>query len=184
MHEEMPRPVDGKMEGFQLWVNLPAHLKMSEPRYQEISNEMIPVVTHENGLTVRVIAGEYENTLGAVTQVAIQPVYLDINLCPGHEFEFSLPTNHTAFIYAYAGAYQIGDEKIGSPRLVILDTGECVRVETADKPARFLLIAGQPIGEPIARYGPFVMNTKAEIEEALDDLNKDTFIWSKKIKTL
>ena len=184
MHEEMPRPIDGKMEGFQLWVNLPASLKMSEPRYQEISSKMIPMVSSNNGLAVRVIAGDYENTTGAVTEVAIHPIYLDVSLSEGCEFEFNLPASHTTFLYVYASTCQVGNQDIASPRLAILGQGNGVRVATADEQARFLLVSGEPIGEPIARYGPFVMNTKDEIEEALDDLNKGTFIWSEKIKTL
>lgn len=186
MHEEMPEPVDGQMEGFQLWVNLPASLKMSEPRYQEIKKEAIPVVRPENGITVRIIAGLYHGQSGAVTEVAIQPLYLDVELCPKTVFEMEIPETHTVFSYLYSGEISFGvqDEIVRAPRLVVLEQGDHVRVQSHVRNARFLLVAGQPIYQPIARYGPFVMNTQSEIEEALDDLRKGTFIWSEKVKTL
>jgi hypothetical protein len=179
MHEEMPQPVEGKMEGFQLWVNLPAKLKMTAPRYQEIMSDNIPEVTRENGVKIRVIAGVVDDVQGAVSEIYADPTYLDIKVPPNQLFSHPVPLGHNVFIYLFEGKGYFGgeaQEKISHPKLLILEDGDTIEIQTKDEPARFLLIAGKPLNEPIARYGPFVMNTKEEINQALQDLRDGTFV--------
>jgi quercetin 2,3-dioxygenase len=180
MHEEMPRPVNGKMEGFQLWVNLPAKLKMSPPRYQGFAAADIPSVRLANGASVKVIAGSFNGTGGAVSEIAADPTYLDITLPPASEFVYTVPETHMAFAYLFKGSAYFGDpsalDVIRSTMLIVFDQGDQIVVTTTSEAARFLLICGQPLHEPIARYGPFVMNTRAEIEQALRDIQQGTFV--------
>lgn len=182
LHEEMPRPHEGKMAGFQLWVNLPARLKMTEPRYQEIASAQIPEVKVEGGGRVRVIAGTVDGVQGPVTDIFADPVYLDVSLPPGSAFKRSIERGHTAVAYAFEGEGIFGikdegeEQTIGHPRLVLFDDGDHVEVRTIDQPVRFLLISGKPLDEPIARYGPFVMNTREEIIQTLKELREGTFI--------
>ncbi len=176
MHEEMPRGVDDHMEGFQLWVNLPAKLKMCSPRYQEIKAADIPVGTPEPGIEVKVIAGEYAGVQGPVTEIAADPTYLDVKLESGARFTQTIPADHTAFAYLFEGEGNFGGKTLEATRLVILGDGNLVEVTAGSKGARFLLVSGNPLGEPIARYGPFVMNTEEEIRQALHDLRDGTFI--------
>jgi hypothetical protein len=182
MHEEMPEPLNGRMEGFQLWVNLPAALKMTKPRYQDVSASQIPGIELESGVKVRVIAGTVVSTRGPITDIAADPTYLDVSLPVKASFTFPIPKGHTAFAYVFQGAGKFGGAagKSGSvvpcPNLVVFDDGDSISVETADSPARFLLASGKPLHEPIARHGPFVMNTREEIEQALRDLRSGTFV--------
>ena len=182
LHEEMPRPKDGKMYGFQLWVNLPAKLKMSRPRYQDVPSARIPEVLLEDGVRIRVIAGVVDGVRGAVTEIYADPEYLDVFVPAGRSFGQSVPRGHTAFAYVFDGEGVFGGDadgnefKVPSPRLVVYGDGDGVFVRADRKPVRFLLLSGKPLGEPIARYGPFVMNTKEEIEQALADLRNGTFI--------
>ena len=182
LHEEMPKPKDGRMEGFQLWVNLPARLKMSRPRYQEIPAATIPVVRRPDGVTVRVVAGESEGVKGPVTEIAADPEYLDVTVPAGIEYVQPVPAGHAALAYVFEGDGVFGEEGgevVPSPRMVVFGDGDRVRAKAAGKkPVRFLLLSGKPLREPIARYGPFVMNTKEEIEQALEDLRRGTFVWS------
>lgn len=182
LHEEMPKPKDGRMEGFQLWVNLPARLKMSRPRYQEIPAATIPLVRRPDGVTVRVVAGESEGVKGPVTEIAADPEYLDVTVPAGVEYVQPVPAGHAALAYVFKGDGVFGGEGgqvVPSPRMVVFGDGYCVRAAAAGKgPVRFLLLSGKPLREPIARYGPFVMNTKEEIERALEDLRRGTFVWS------
>ncbi len=177
MHEEMPAPRDGAMAGFQLWVNLPAKLKLTQPRYQEIVSARIPE-TRRAGIKIRVIAGMTDGVQGAVTEIFADPAYLDVSLEPNHAFEQPIARGHTAFAYVFEGAGLFGarKERVPSPRLAIFDDGDSVSVHAGAQPVRFLLISGKPLGEPIARYGPFVMNTREEIEQALQDLRNGTFV--------
>lgn len=177
MHEEMPRPVAGKMEGFQLWVNLPARLKMSRPRYQEIKAAQTPEIS-QGGNRVRVIAGVVEGVRGPVTEVAADPTYLDVAVAPQTSFVHPIVRGHNAFAYVFEGAGSFGRGSVvtAATRLVVLSDGDYLEVRTNDQPVRFLLISGKPLFEPIARYGPFVMNTRAEIEQALRDLQNGTFV--------
>jgi redox-sensitive bicupin YhaK (pirin superfamily) len=189
MHEEMPRPRDGKMGGFQLWVNMPAALKMSQPRYQEVLAPQIPETEATGGARLRVVAGRVGDVRGPVTEIYADPQYVDVDLPPSVEFAHTAARGHTAFAYVYRGFAEFGvgcdlgyrgdldGSLVSAPSLVVFGDGDEVRVRSYDSPAKFLLISGKPLGEPIARYGPFVMNTRAEIEQALLDLRHGRFIW-------
>jgi redox-sensitive bicupin YhaK (pirin superfamily) len=176
MHEEMPRGVEGHMEGFQLWVNLPAKMKMITPRYQEIPARTIPLVTPEPGVNVKIITGEFNGVKGPVTEIAADPTYLDVMLAPGSDFSSTIEEAHTAFAYLYEGGADFGGTKVDATRLVVFGRGSKVQIKAGEGGTRFLLISGKPLGEPIARYGPFVMNTQDEIEQALRDLRNGTFV--------
>jgi redox-sensitive bicupin YhaK (pirin superfamily) len=178
MHEEMPEPYEGKMEGFQLWVNLPAKLKMTNPRYQDIQSDDIPEIDLAGGVKIRLIAGHYGEASGAVTDIYADPTYLDVTLPPETSFTHPIPAGHTVFAYLFGGKGTFGaiDATAEAPQLVIFGDGEIVTVKASAEGARFLLVSGLPLGEPIARYGPFVMNTRAEIEQALMELRNGTFI--------
>lgn len=178
LHEEMPRKVAGRLDGFQLWVNLPARLKMSRPRYQEFDARQIPTVRRDDGTTIKVIAGQTDGVRGAVTEIAMQPTYLDVELAPGARFEQPIPRGHAAFAYVYRGSARIGEgTQIAAPRLAILGDGDTFAAEAGAQGARFLLVSGQPTREQIARYGPFVMNTREELVRAVEDLRNGTFVW-------
>jgi redox-sensitive bicupin YhaK (pirin superfamily) len=177
MHEEMPRRGEnGAVNGFQVWVNLPAALKMSAPRYQEVSAATIPTVT-KDGATVRVIAGTIWDTEGPVTEIAAQPMYLDVRLNAGSTFQQSVPNAHTVVAYVFEGAGCFGaqEELVPAVRLVVFEPGDRIQVMT-DTGVRFLLLAGAPFREPIVPYGPFVMNTTEEIRQAVLDLQRGTFV--------
>ena len=178
MHEEMPQPYEGKMEGFQLWVNLPARLKMTAPRYQDIASASIPELDQPGGEKIRLIAGHMGNTSGAVTDIYADPTYLDVSLPAMATFTHSIPVGHSVFAYLFRGKGTFGatTSRVEAPRLVIFEDGDCVQVQALEEGARFLLVSGLPLGEPIARYGPFVMNTRAEIEQTLAELRNGTFI--------
>jgi redox-sensitive bicupin YhaK (pirin superfamily) len=178
MHEEMPKPYEGKMEGFQLWVNLPARLKMTPPRYQDIASADIPELELPGGVKVRLIAGHMGSTSGAVTDIYADPTYLDVALPPGALFTNTIQADHSVFAYLFRGKGMFGGTKsaVEAPQLAIFEAGDVVRVQALEEAARFLLVSGLPLGEPIARYGPFVMNTKAEIEQTLAELRNGTFI--------
>ena len=183
LHEEMPRRgPEGLVNGFQLWVNLPAAQKMSPPRYQEVNSGDIPVV-EDGGVKVRVVAGEYAGVRGPVTEIAARPLYMDISLAPGAEFNLPVPEGHTAAAYLFEGEawFDAGehgaDERVEAVSMVMFDDGDGVRVcAGAGAPARFMLVAGAPFKEPIFPYGPFVMNTQEEIQQALIDLRNGTFV--------
>ncbi len=181
LHEEMPGPLEGRMAGFQLWVNLPARLKMTRPRYQEIPSNQIPEIWREGGIRIRVIAGRADGTQGPVTEIAADPTYLDVAVPPSGSFAQPVERGHSAFAYVFEGegifATTNGEgETVRHPRLVVLDDGDCVEIRATDQPVRFLLVSGKPLYEPIARYGPFVMNTREEIQQALQDLRDGTFV--------
>ncbi len=182
LHEEMPRGQNGRMEGFQLWVNLPASLKMTAPRYQEIVSSHIPTADREDGVQIRVIAGQVAGIRGAVTEIAADPTYLDVSVPAGGGIIQPIERGHTAFAYVFAGEGNFGvtnadgGQAVSHPRLVVLGDGDYVEVRAHHQSVRFLLISGRPLHEPIARYGPFVMNTREEIEQALRDLRNGTFV--------
>ena len=182
MHEEMPQPGPEEMIGFQLWVNLPARLKMCRPRYQDISADQIPLVTRADGVIIRVIAGEADGIPGPVTEIEADPIYLDITIPEQGEYTHPIESGHTAFAYVFEGQGRFGSEAekeiIDHPRLVEFGDGDYVVVKTTTQHVRFLLVSGKPLNEPIARYGPFVMNTGEEIQQALADLRNGTFIFS------
>lgn len=168
IHSEMPQQESRRMRGFQLWINLPAEQKMSAPEYQEIRPQAIPEVNN-NGATVRIIAGDYNGQLGPVSDPNTRFHFLDVSLPAGNDFDQALPENHTAFIYLFEGAAMVGDDVLKEQSLAVLDRGEQLTVTASGDGARFLLVAGGAIGEPIVQYGPFVMNTQDEIEQALAD---------------
>jgi len=177
IHSEMPRQQDGLMWGFQLWVNLPASHKMTAPRYQDIPSNRVSTATVD-GATVRVLAGESLGLHGPVVGIVTEPLYLDVALAPGASFRQVLPPEHSAFVYVFEGEARVGEPasplKRGS--LAVLGPGDSVLVSAGDAPARLLLLAARPLKEPIARYGPFVMNTRAEIAQAFQDLQNGTFL--------
>ena len=182
LHEEMPQPREGKMGGFQLWVNLPARLKMTGPRYQEFGASLIPEVLAEDGVRIRVIAGTVSGVPGAVSAIAADPTYLDIAVPPDAAIAIPCERGHTAFAYVFEGECGFGPERdaggshVGAPRLAVFGDGDRVEARAEGHGARFLLVSGRPLGEPIARYGPFVMNTREEIAQALEDLRNGTFV--------
>jgi len=182
MHEEMPQVRPEGIAGFQLWVNLPAKLKMTKPRYQDIRSTEIPEIKKEAGARIRVITGTVDGVSGPVTGIAANPIYLDVSVPAHASFIQPVHQGHTAFAYVFEGEAKFaGDGKddgtmISHPRLVVLGDGDYVRVVTSATPVRFLLISGKPLHEPIARYGPFVMNTEEEIEQTLQELREGTFV--------
>ena len=183
LHEEMPkRSPNGLVTGFQLWVNLPAKLKMSQPRYQEVNENDIPVI-EKNGAKIRLVAGQLDGHKGPVTEIANQPLYMDINLEPNTTFDLPVEPNHFALVYLFEGEGLFGlDEKeagefVQSVRMLVLSEGDHFRVQTGPgSAARFMLMTGAPFREPIAPYGPFVMTTQEEIQQALQDLRNGTFV--------
>jgi redox-sensitive bicupin YhaK (pirin superfamily) len=178
MHEEMPQPKDGRMAGFQLWVNLPARLKMTRPRYQEVAAAQIPEAQLAGGVRVRVIAGRVGDAVGPVTEIAADPAYLDVTLPADAAFTHAIPRGHTAFAYLFGGSgvFGGGETAVGQPKLLVFGDGDLIQARGGRVGVRFLLISGQPLGEPIARYGPFVMNTREEIMQTLEDLRNGTFV--------
>ncbi|HNQ03186.1 MAG TPA: pirin family protein [Thiobacillaceae bacterium] len=168
IHSEMPRQVDGLMRGFQLWINLPAAQKMSDPDYQEFTPAGIPEVEAE-GERVRVLAGEHKGVAGAVRDPNTDVLYLDVSLSAGMTFERPVPAGHNAFTYLYEGDGAVADRPLAAYHLAVLGPGDGFALTAGRAGARFILVAGRPIGEPIVQYGPFVMNTREEIEQAIND---------------
>jgi redox-sensitive bicupin YhaK (pirin superfamily) len=171
IHSEMPEQEDGAMEGFQLWLNLPASDKMREPWYRDIGSAEVPE-WQGPGVTARVIAGHTHGVDGAVTRPHTDPLYLDLHLQAGARFEQTLPAAHHAFLVVYRGALSIGETVVRPRRMAILDqaTGsDGVALVAGSEGARAILVAGRPLKEPIAQYGPFVMNTQQEIFQAVED---------------
>jgi quercetin 2,3-dioxygenase len=178
IHSEMPLQKEGLMWGFQLWVNLPARSKMTAPRYQDIPASSIPEVSTEEGVTIRIIAGEAQGRLGPVEGIATSPLYLDLRIPAGRSYEHLVPPEHNALAYVYEGAGEVGGERIEAGELAVLsrDGAEVVRLAASDRPMRVLLLGAKPLEEPVSRYGPFVMNTRAEIEQAFEDYRQGTFL--------
>ncbi|WP_101048590.1 pirin family protein [Macromonas nakdongensis] len=171
IHSEIPQQEDGVMEGFQLWLNLPARDKMSAPWYRDFKHAELPRFTTPVGVAVTVIAGASHGVSGAVTREATAPLYLDLHLPAGARFEQTLPAGHNAFVYVYRGEVAIQGQAVPVQRMAVLanETDADGVVIEASAEAQVLLIAGQPLNEPIAQYGPFVMNTQQEIQQALHD---------------
>jgi hypothetical protein len=197
IHQEMPKgDGSGRMGGFQLWANLPASHKMMDPRYRGLTQEQIPVVTLGRGVTIRVICGRVEGVKGPVTDIVTDPEYLDVTLPVRAEFTYRTRPGHTVLAYVIEGEGYFCREKdpftyemeganyfdmdrkatIGNNSLVVFDDGEEVAVSTEGESVRFLLVSGKPIGEPVAWYGPIVMNTQEELEVAFEEYRKGTFI--------
>jgi redox-sensitive bicupin YhaK (pirin superfamily) len=198
LHQEMPQgDAKGRMHGFQLWANLPASLKMTAPRYQDIPGAEIPEVVDDDGTRVRIICGEFWGKRGPVEGVAADPRYLDISVPPGRRKTFAVEASRQAFAYVFAGSGTFRDasqpfgvltekegeggetlirERTGNRSLVLFDSGDEVTVQAGDEGIRFLLVSGKPIEEPVAWYGPIVMNTQAELQQAVAELRNGTFI--------
>lgn len=178
IHSEMPEQENGVMEGFQLWLNLPAERKMIAPWYRDIPNAEIPKYVTANGASVLVIAGRSNGVSGAMARETTEPLYLDIHLSAGSLFSTALPATHNAFVYVYRGKVQIGGRTVEEKRMAILGNdgaADGVVIE-ADEPARAILVAGKPLGEPIVQHGPFVMNRQEEIYRAINDFREGHFI--------
>lgn len=178
VHSEMPEQEDGLLMGFQLWVNLPKAHKMAEPAYQGFSASEIPVERRDNGALVRVITGKSdEGTVGPVVNNFIKPTYLDIRLPAGEMFEQTLDYSDNAFIFVIEGDVKVGEQvrPLSNRRLGILSGGERVAITAGKSDSRFLLVAGQPLNEPVARGGPFVMNTQQEVLQAFEDFRNNRF---------
>ena len=179
VHSEMPEQESGRMRGFQLWVNLPARDKMTDPRYQEFAPDRIPVARPADGVEVRVIAGSVGDATGPIVQPATDPVYLDIALAPGVAWETGVPEGHAAFAYVFEGEAIVGAGADGrgvpARSLAVLGGGETVAMRAGDAGARLILVAGRPLREPVARHGPFVMNTRQELMQAFVDFQEGRF---------
>jgi redox-sensitive bicupin YhaK (pirin superfamily) len=197
LHQEFPQgDLAGRMHGFQLWANLPASLKMTEPRYQDISARDIPEVIEDDGTSVRVVCGAFGGKTGPVEGVAADPRYLDVSVPPGRRKTLAVETTRHAFAYVFAGSGTFRDasdprsvrtdivgrgaappaEEVGNRTLVLFDRGDEVTVQAGEEGVRFLLVSGQPLEEPVAWYGPVVMNTEAELRQAFTELQRGTFI--------
>ena len=176
LHEEMPRRSEsGNIYGFQLWVNLPAKEKMGQPRYQEVNAGSIPIV-EKDGASVRLVAGDFGGVRGPVTEIAASPLYMDVKLSPGSSFVQPIPSGHTVLAYVFEGTGEFSGEVVESVSMVRFnDNGEQIEVKS-ESGVRFMLIAGAPFNEPIVPYGPFVMNTVEEIQQAINELRNGTFI--------
>jgi redox-sensitive bicupin YhaK (pirin superfamily) len=175
-HSEMPEQVAGELSGFQLWVNLPASQKMSPPRYQEFEPEQIPMEELADGTVIRVIAGTTSTgTEGAVTQIAAQPIYFDVSVPPGASFHQPIPPGHNAFVKMIEGRLSIDCNDLLSGSLAVLGEGDQLEANAREEGARFLLIAGRPFNEPVARSGPFVMTTDEELRQAYADYRDGKF---------
>jgi redox-sensitive bicupin YhaK (pirin superfamily) len=197
LHQEMPKgDQHGRMHGFQLWANLPAHLKMTDPRYQDIAASAIPEVTDDDGTRVRIVSGEFWGKRGPVEGVAADPNYIDVSVPPGQKKRLKVETTRNAFAYVFAGSGTFRDasrpqavltEQVAKPdappeydaknhSLVLFDRGDEIAVQAGEEGIRFLLVSGKPIEEPVAWYGPIVMNTQQELERAFHELQEGTFI--------
>jgi hypothetical protein len=199
LHQEMPQgDPNGRMHGFQLWANLPAALKMTEPRYQDVGSDAIPEITDDDGTTVRVIIGEFWGKRGPVDGIAADPRYLDVHVPPGKRKTLPVEVANSAFAYVFDGGGTFrgasdpqgvmtertdGSDIVelteaGDRSLVLFDRGDEVTVQAGDQGIRFLLVSGKPLQEPVAWYGPIVMNTQAELQQAYDELRQGTFVKS------
>ena len=178
IHSELPQQEEGTMEGFQLWLNLPASDKMCKPWYQDFQAADLPQLTTAEGVKVIVIAGESHGLVSTVQREATQPLYLDLHMPAGSRFEQPIPEGHHAFVYVYRGKVQVGGQAVGTQRLGILAQtpgSDGVVIETSVD-SKVLLIAGKPLREPIVQYGPFVMNTQEQIFQALRDMQSGRLV--------
>ena len=203
IHQEMPKgDPAGRMHGFQLWANLPSSLKMTPPRYQDVKAGDVPLVTDDDGTQVRIVCGTFWGTRGPVDGIAADPLYLDVSVLPGKSRTLPVSTYNHAFAYIFAGsgkfanasgALAVSTEAVGKPdaaplaeadnrSLVLFDTGDEVSVQAGEEGVRFLLVSGKPIEEPVAWYGPIVMNTREQLRQAFDELERGTFLKSSAAK--
>jgi hypothetical protein len=200
VHQEMPKgDPKGRMHGFQLWANLPANLKMTAPRYQEIKAPQIPEVTDDDGTKIRLITGQFWGKRGPVEGIAADPTYIDVSVPPRKRKTLPVETTHHAFAYVFAGSGKfcnasaplaVPTESVGwletkppteadNRSLILFDSGDEVTVEAGDEGIRFLLVSGRPLREPVAWYGPIVMNTQQQLQQAFEELDKGTFLKTK-----
>lgn len=179
VHSEMPEQESGRMRGFQLWVNLPARDKMTDPKYQEFAPENIPVATPGAGVVVKVIAGTIGEVTGPIVQPATDPVYLDVSLDAGKSWEYALPEGHNAFAYAFEGALTVGEgddaRALETHEMAVLGGGGLLQLRAGAQAARLIVVAGRPLREPVMRHGPFVMNTRQELMQAFVDFQEGRF---------
>ena len=179
VHSEMPEQESGRMRGFQLWVNLPARDKMTDPKYQEYAPENIPVATPSAGVRVKVIAGKVGEVTGPIMQPATDPVYLDVAIDAGKAWEYRLPEGHNAFAYAFEGAATVGEgddaRALDTHEMAVLGGGDLLQLRAGAQAARLIVVAGRPLREPVMRHGPFVMNTKQELMQAFVDYQEGRF---------
>ena len=184
LHQEMPKGDEGgAMYGFQLWANLPAALKMMPPRYRDVTSVQIPAVNRPDGTQIKVISGEMDGVRGPVQDIVIDPQYLDVSLPAHSRFNLPIPPGYTVFAYFIEGLGQVSSSPetwADDNSLVLYADGEAIEITTAAQSARFLLVSGKPLGEPVAWYGPIVMNTQAELRQAYQELRQGTFIKSEK----
>jgi len=184
IHSEMPQQVSGAMRGFQLWINLPAKEKMKPASYKDIQVEDIPKTSLPEGGMVKVIAGSFENGAqliqGPIQGITTAPLFLDVHLLANTEFEHRIPKEHNAFIYIYEGDLEVGGPMRKAPKqaAIVLGDGDRLKVKAGPLGAKFIVLAALPLHEPIVQYGPFVMNTRAEIEQAIDDYQNNRFVLS------
>ncbi len=175
VHSEMPEQEAGLMNGFQLWVNLPAADKMCDPRYQDIDPEDVPETTRDGGVAVRVIAGTLDGVTGPISGIATDPLYVDVTLPAGAATTIPVTPGHNAFAYVFQGSIKAGPTEVTAGHLAVLGAGDHVELAATGQGGRLILVAGRPLGEPIARYGPFVMNTREQLIEAVEDFNAGKF---------
>ncbi|MEG8064730.1 pirin family protein [Xanthomonas hortorum pv. gardneri] len=179
IHSEMPEQESGRMRGFQLWVNLPARDKMTEPKYQEYAPESSPIAHPAPGVTVKGIAGTVGEVRGPIVQPATDPLYLDIALAPNVSWDYVLPSGHNAFAYAFEGALTVGEgdasRALPAQELAVLGGGGRLTLHAGAEGAQRILVAGRPLNEPVMRHGPFVMNTKQELMQAFVDFQEGRF---------
>jgi redox-sensitive bicupin YhaK (pirin superfamily) len=179
VHSEMPEQESGRMRGFQLWVNLPARDKMTEPKYQEFAPDLIPVAQPAPGVRVKVIAGQVGEVVGPIVQPATDPVYLDIALQAGTSWSYALPEGHNAFAYAFEGALTVGEgdqaRALEAQEMAVLGGGDALQLRAGAQAARLIVVAGRPLREPVMRHGPFVMNTRQELMQAFVDFQEGRF---------
>ena len=168
IHSEMPKQTNGLMRGFQLWINLPAREKMSDPAYQEFSAAAIPEVA-QDGARVRVLGGEFGGSRGVIDDPVTDVLYLDVALAAGAGFDLPLDDARNAFVYVFEGSARLAGEALTQYTLAVLGSGDTVEIAAGEAGARFILVAGRPLGEPVVQYGPFVMNSREEIEQAVAD---------------
>jgi redox-sensitive bicupin YhaK (pirin superfamily) len=175
VHSEMPEQKEGRVAGFQLWLNLPAKDKMCEPTYKDIQAGDIPKVTFDGGAEARVLAGKVGDVEGPIRGRATEPVYVDLVLPPNSTAVIPIPRGHEGFVYPFEGSVFIVDKKLDRGELGLMTQGESINVHAGELPARVLVVAGKPLGEPVVQHGPFVMNTTEQIEQAIRDFQAGRF---------
>ncbi|MDV7339879.1 pirin family protein [Terasakiella sp. A23] len=175
VHSEMPEQTDGLMKGFQLWVNLPADQKMTAPRYQDLAPGDIPTSDLKGIGHLKVIAGEAFGVTGPVSEIVTKPLFIDLDMEANASVDIPIPAGQTAFLYIFEGKLHLDGETVETNRLVILEDGDVLSLQTGNQNGRFILLAADPINEPVARYGPFVMNTQQELQQAFDDFRAGKF---------